>query len=89
MKEIRIRPRIEEHDLLVKIKNIKRLLVKHDVRVNVIFRGRELLYMDTGEKILDRIVKELGNITKIVSRGKKGNICTMFLAGSNKHIQAT
>lgn len=84
MKEIRIRPRIEEHDLLVKIKSIKRLLIKHDVRVNVIFRGRELLYMDTGEKILDRIVKDLGNLAKVVSRGRKSNFCTMFLAGDKQ-----
>lgn len=80
MKLIKIRPRIEENDLLTKIRNIKRLLVRHDVKVDVIFRGREIVYMDTGDKILDRIVEETKDISNVVSRGRKGNICSMFLS---------
>lgn len=77
LKEIKIRPRIEEHDLQVKIKNINRLLTKHEVKVDLIFRGREIVYIDAGEKILDRIIEDTE--ATVVSRSRKGNISSMFL----------
>lgn len=80
MKEIKIRPRIEENDLLTKIKNIKRLLNRHEVKVDVIFRGREVVYISTGDQILDRIVDATKDVAKVVSRGRKDNICSMFLS---------
>ena len=79
MKEIKIRPRIESHDLLVKINNIRRLVPRHDVRVTVIFRGREMLYINDGEKILDKIVESTQDLAKVISRGRKDNTCVMVL----------
>jgi translation initiation factor IF-3 len=60
VKEIRLRPRTDEHDLGFKIRNMKKFLEKKDkVKVSVLFRGREMAYMDAGKTLLDRIAQEV------------------------------
>jgi len=61
IKEIRVRPHTDEHDLGFKIRNMKKFLEKKDkVKVSVLFRGREMAYMDAGRALLDRIAQEVG-----------------------------
>lgn len=63
VKEIRLRPHTEEHDLGFKIRNLKRFLEKKDrVKITVMFRGREMAYMDTAVKLLERIAEEVVEI---------------------------
>ncbi len=66
IKEIKIRPKIDEHDLETKLKHIKRFLNKgYKVKVSVIFRGRELTHTDIGWKLLNGLaedVEELGEV---------------------------
>jgi len=60
VKEIRLRPQTEEHDLGFKIRNLKKFLDKKDrVKVSVIYKGREKAYMDAGIEILERIAEEV------------------------------
>lgn len=60
LKEIKLRPRTEEHDLGFKIRNIKRFLEKKNrVKVSVIFRGREMAYRDSGLELLKRVSEEV------------------------------
>ena len=60
VKEIKLRPHTEEHDLGFKIKNLKKFLLKKArVKVSVIFRGREMSYMDAGIELLQRIAEEV------------------------------
>ena len=60
VKEIKLRPHTEEHDLGFKIKNLKKFLMKKArVKVSVIFRGREMSYMDAGIELLERIAQEV------------------------------
>lgn len=62
VKEIRLRPKTEAHDLQVKIKHIKSFLEKHDkVKVSMMFRGREIAFTEIGRRIMDQIKKELAN----------------------------
>ena len=62
VKEIRIRPNTEEHDLGFKIRSLKKFLVKRDrVKVSVLFRGRELSYMAAGIELLKRVAEEVAN----------------------------
>ncbi len=62
VKEIRLRPHTEEHDLGFKIKNLKKFLEKKDrVKVSVLFRGRELTYIGTGMQLLERIAQEVAD----------------------------
>jgi translation initiation factor IF-3 len=62
IKEIRLRPHTEEHDLGFKIKNLKKFLEKKDrVKVTIMFRGRELTYLDAGIRLLERIAQEVAD----------------------------
>ena len=54
VKEIKVRPKIEEHDMGFKLKNTRRFLGEGDkVKISVIFRGREIAHTDRGFKISD------------------------------------
>lgn len=60
VKEIRLRPKTEEHDVQVKIKHIKKFLEKQDkVKISVIFRGREIAFTEIGRKLMDEIKGQL------------------------------
>ena len=62
IKEIRLRPKTEEHDIQVKVKHIKKFLDKHDkVKKSMVFRGREIAFTEIGRKIMDQIKSELIN----------------------------
>lgn len=68
IKEIKMRPNIEDHDFLVKAKNAVRFLKDGDkVKATVIFRGREIVHTQLGRVLLVRMaeeLKDLGNVEK-------------------------
>ena len=56
VKEIRLRPKTEAHDLQVKIKHVKKFLEQHDkVKISMMFRGREIAFTEIGRKIMEQI----------------------------------
>ena len=58
LKEIKLRPHTEDHDLGFKIRNIKKFLEKKDrVKVTIFFRGREMAYKQAGVKLLQRVAE--------------------------------
>ena len=58
LKEIKMRPHTEDHDLNFKVKNVKKFLDnKNRVKVTVFFRGREMAFMDAGVKLLNRVAE--------------------------------
>jgi len=60
LKEIKLRPHTEDHDLGFKIRNMKKFLGKKDkVKVTVIFRGRELAHKNVGMELLKRVGEEI------------------------------
>ncbi len=60
LKEIRLRPKTEEHDLQVKLRHVRRFLEESNkVKVTMMFRGREISHIDIGRKIMESIVKDL------------------------------
>jgi translation initiation factor IF-3 len=62
VKEIRLRPKTEEHDLDVKIKHVKKFLDQHNkVKISMMFRGREIAYTDIGRKIMEDIKNTLAD----------------------------
>jgi translation initiation factor IF-3 len=66
VKEIKMRPSIDEHDYQVKMRSMRRFLDEGDrVKVTIRFRGRELVHQDLGLKVLDRVREELGEFGKI------------------------
>ncbi|MBN2538994.1 MAG: translation initiation factor IF-3 [Deltaproteobacteria bacterium] len=61
LKEIRIRPKTEEHDLQVKLRHIQRFLEQNNkVKITMMFRGREIVYADKGRQIMEEIKNRLG-----------------------------
>ena len=66
VKEIKMRPSIDEHDYQVKMRSMKRFLEEGDkVKVTIRFRGRELVHQDLGLKVLDRVREELDELGKV------------------------
>ena len=62
VKEIRLRPKTEAHDLEVKIKHIVKFLEQHNkVKISMMFRGREIAYTEIGRKIMGNIKNTLGD----------------------------
>ncbi len=82
VKEVKIRPKTDEHDLLVKIKHIKRFLEQKDkAKIMILFRGREIAYTDQGTKVLDRIKEELKDDAVVEQSPKmEGRNMVMVLA---------
>jgi translation initiation factor IF-3 len=62
VKEIRIRPKTEAHDLEVKVKHIRKFLDQHNkVKISMMFRGREIAYTDIGRKIMEGLKNTLAD----------------------------
>ncbi len=82
VKEVKIRPKTDEHDLQVKIRHIKRFLAQKDkAKVTILFRGREIAYSDQGVKVLERIREELKDEIVIEQHPKmEGRNLIMILA---------
>ncbi len=62
LKEIKMRPYTEEHDMAFKVKNIKKFLEKKDrVKVTIFFRGREMTYMQSGIELLNKVAERVAD----------------------------
>ena len=82
VKEIKIRPNIEEHDYQVKIRAMNRFFGDGDkVKVTLRFRGREMAHQDLGAKLLERVQEDLEGIAKVEQFPKmEGRQVTMVFA---------
>lgn len=66
IKEIKVRPKTDDHDFETKVKHIRRFLDEGDrCKVTVFFRGREIVHKDRGEMILTRVVQAVEDIAKV------------------------
>jgi translation initiation factor IF-3 len=66
VKEIKLRPGIDEHDYQVKMRSVHRFLEEGDkVKVTMRFRGREMVHQELGMKVLDRVRAELDATAKV------------------------
>jgi translation initiation factor IF-3 len=82
VKEVKIRPRIDEHDLQLKIRNINRFIEDGDkAKVVMFFRGREIIRPEFGMKVFEKIMQSLTGKYQIETRPKlEGNNITMVIA---------
>ncbi len=82
VKEVKFRPKTEEHDLNFKIKNIKKFLAnKNKVKITLRFRGREIVYAQSqGVEVLNKIAEALGEEATIVQQPTmEGRQMVMFV----------
>ena len=66
LKEIRLSPKIGEHDYLFKLRNLEDFLKRGDkVKITMMFKGREMAHVDLGRKILDRLSSDISQVGEI------------------------
>ncbi|MFT8242625.1 translation initiation factor IF-3 [Roseomonas sp. BN140053] len=74
IKEIKVRPNIDDHDYDVKMRAARSFIEEGDkVKVTLRFRGREMAHQDLGAKVLERIRNELGETVKVESMPRLEN----------------
>lgn len=81
LKEVRLRPKIEEHDLQAKIKTTKKLLDEgNKVRLVLRFRGREIVYPELGWRVLRKVTEASREIAVVSNSANEGNTIAMVLS---------
>ena len=82
VKEVKLRPNIDEHDYQVKLRNMGRFLDAGDkVKVTMRFRGREMAHQDFGMNVLNRVRDDVGEEAKVEAEPKlEGRQMIMILA---------
>jgi len=72
IKEVQFRPRTEDHDLNVKLRNARKFLLDgNKVKANLRFSGREMAHQDQGLKLLQKVIKLLDNIAVVETNPKR------------------
>lgn len=81
LKEIRMGPKIGEHDYQFKVRHLTEFLKKGDkVKVTMIFKGREMAHIDLGRKILDRLSSDISTLGEIEEMPKlEGRFLNMII----------
>ncbi len=81
-KEIKFRPKIEEHDYNVKMKHIRRFLEEgNKVKLVIRFRGREMAFQSKGIELLQKVVDDLGDLCVVDKKPEmQGRMQTMIIS---------
>jgi translation initiation factor IF-3 len=89
LKEVKLRPKTEEHDYEFKVRNVKRFLEEgNKARVTIMFRGREITHKELGQALLDDVVKDTKDIAVIEQTPRmEGRQMFMILAPNPKVAQ--
>jgi translation initiation factor IF-3 len=82
VKEIKMRPGIDEHDYQVKMRSVQRFIGDGDkVKMTMRFRGREMAHQELGKKVLDRVRDDVDEVAKVEQFPKsEGRLMTMVIA---------
>ncbi|MCK5097735.1 MAG: translation initiation factor IF-3 [Desulfobacteraceae bacterium] len=82
IKEIKVRPKTEAHDLETKVKNIERFIDKNNkVKITLVFRGREIILKEQGQKVLEKLVEMTEDFAQVEQSPKyEGRVVTMLLS---------
>jgi len=86
VKEIKIKPNIDTHDLQTKLKHAREFLLKgNKVRLLMVYRGREMLHIDLGQRVVVAFCESLADVSTIEAPGRLlGRTITTILAPSGK-----
>src|SRR5512147_1430228 len=90
LKEVKLRPRTEEHDYDVKLKKVREFLAEaNKARITVMFRGREMSHKELGQKVLQRVIDDLRDVAVIEAAPRvEGRQMFMILAPNPRMLQA-
>ena len=89
LKEVKLRPKTEDHDYEFKVRNVKRFLEEgNKARVTIMFRGREITHKELGQGLLDDVVKDVKDVGVIEQQPRmEGRQMFMILAPNPKVAQ--
>jgi translation initiation factor IF-3 len=89
LKEVKLRPKTEEHDYEFKVRNVKRFLEEgNKAKVTIMFRGREITHKELGSAILDDVVKDLKEVAVVEQMPRmEGRQMFMILSPNPKVAQ--
>ncbi|MCK4913944.1 MAG: translation initiation factor IF-3 [Planctomycetes bacterium] len=74
LKEVRLRPETDTHDMEIKLKHAREFLGKgHRVQFTMLFRGRQMLHRDRGHEVFAQIIESLEDMAKVEQRGRMAN----------------
>ncbi len=90
LKEVKLRPRTEEHDYDTKLKKVREFLGEaNKARITVMFRGREMSHRELGQKVLQRVLEDLKDVAVIEAAPRQeGRQMFMILAPNPKMLQS-
>lgn len=82
LKEVKLRPKTEEHDFQFKVRHAERFLKEgNKAKITMMFRGREVIRMDRGRALLNRFVEALKDVAVVEQQAKvEGRNMTLILA---------
>ena len=82
IKEIKLRPKTDDHDFDTKVKHVRRFLEDGDrCKVTIFFRGREIVHKDRGMAVLERVIEETKDLGKVDQEPRtEGRTLQMMLA---------
>lgn len=82
VKEVKLRPNTEDHDLNIKLRNIKRFLSsRNKIKITLQFRGRQMAHIELGKKMMNRIIEEIKDQGVIEQEPKlEGRFMNMVVA---------
>ena len=88
LKEVKLRPGTDQHDLNFKLNNARKFLMEGDkVKVTVMFRGREMVHTYRGREQLNEVLKQLGAIAKMESSPRmEGRFMSMILVADREAV---
>ena len=88
LKEVKLRPRTDDHDLNFKLKNARRFLIDGDkVKVTVMFRGREIVHTALGRQQLDRVKEMIGPLATVESPPRmEGRFLSMIMVPNREAV---
>jgi len=88
VKEVKVRPKIDDHDYQFKLQHVRRFLTSGDkAKVSIWFRGREIVHRDLGQKILERFIEDTQDIGEVESlpRMEGRNMTITLMAKTHKN----
>ena len=88
LKEVKLRPRTDDHDLDFKLKNARRFLIEGDkVKVTLMFRGREIVHTELGREQMDKVKEILADIAAVENPPRmEGRFLSMILVPNREAI---
>ncbi|MEG2172649.1 MAG: translation initiation factor IF-3 [Desulfovibrionaceae bacterium] len=88
IKEIKVRPKTDDHDYETKVRHIRRFIEEGDrCKVTVFFRGREIVHKDRGIAILERVVQDTADIAKVDQEPRAEGRTLQMLLVPKKQLQ--